>query len=295
MALVLAATLVSVIGGSGVTTGAQTVGPAPGYLPPVTFSSHTWHEGDHVTVAGSGCNDPKTHSSAGLEVSVYRTISAGRGGGMPLKTITARVSSNGTFRGTGTIIQPLAPEGEQDVVVICQKAGSGPYSAGVRGRTDRATIVAPSLPDLTVAAGSTFRYQLPCSIDGGEYGSFLFQLEGVDVGFGVPGKFPYDLSPNEGDVVEIAVPSTIAPGTYPASASCEISESGAQAYFNHFTVTITPVGTPNTTTTPRPTTTSVPAMSTTTMTTTVAPTTRPDPAGPAPAATPVSGSPTYTG
>ena len=275
------------------TTSAQTLGPAPGDLPPVSFSSRTWHEGDRVSVSGSGCNDPKTHSSAGLEVVVYRTISAGRGGGMPLRTITAAVTPDGRFRGTGTIEQPLAPEGLQDVFVVCDKVGAPLNGPGLRARTEKATIVAPPLPDLTVAAGSTFRYQLPCSIAGGEYGSFYFQLEGRDLGFGVPGKFPYDQSPKAGDVVEISVPADVAPGTYPASAQCSISESGLQAFYNHFTITITPAGTPNTTTEPRPVPTTEPSSTSTVPTTT--PTSSSTPSAPAPGAVAVPGSPSYTG
>ena len=217
------------------TAGAGTTASTVGELPTVTFDKTMWRVGERVRVSGTGCVDPDTGSGAGLVVTVNRSISFGRGGYGPLKVIDATVNADGSFTGTGTIEQPMTPEGIQDVTIECDKSGGTALLMGVA----KVTVIAPSLPDLTVEAGRSFKYVMPCSISGGEYGYFGFSVD-AEHGFGLPGRFPYALSPKQGDLVTIEVPADTPIGTFRSTAGCGVSQSGTNAYFAHFTVTVKP-------------------------------------------------------
>ncbi len=216
--------------------------PAPPAEFAASLSSTTFHDGDVITLSGSGCIDPKTGTGDGLDVVASRLIDMGRSQGY-LETIRVHVEADGTFSGTGTIAQPLLPVGTHAVDISCERpVTTGP---GTRIASDGAdvTFVAPALPDLTVQAGASFDFVMPCTIRGGTYGGFGvgFTVPGrpTPTGFGLRGKYPYDQSAQKGDHVTLTVPADIPPGTYDATASCAISEGGTQAYFTGFTVTVT--------------------------------------------------------
>ena len=272
--------------GSSALAGAAPAAQAPGELPPVTISSATLHEGDTITIAGTGCVDPDTGSGSGLEVALVRPADFGRGGTqVRLPTVTVPVEDDGSFAGSGVVEQPLFPVGAQTGLLNCQERSSEANGSPpvFLSRPVDLQIVAPSLPSLTVQAGSTIDYTLPCTIAGGEYGFFSFSLSApglADVGFAVNGTFPPETSPQQGDQVTLAVPADAQPGTYDATATCSVSEGGTQAYFAGFSVTVTPAtgagggGGVATTSTP--------------------PAATAEPAGAVPAA-PVAGTPAYTG
>ncbi len=197
------------------------------------------------------------------------------------RTVIAEVASDGTFRGTATIGQPLFPAGSQRSSISCERSSS-PHQV-VRAREVVLDVVAPPLPDLTVVAGSTIDYVLPCTIGALGPGSFWMVLTAPglpDVGLSMAGTFPYPGSTQEGDVVDLAVPDA-APGTYAASARCSGPKVEILAFWTGFTVTIVAPVPPST-----------------------APPGPPDPASPsgtgaapaaAPGAAPVRGRATYTG
>jgi len=245
-------------------------------LPPVTLSTTSFHDGDSVTMSGRGCVDPDTTTGAGLVVVLRRVADFGRGGTYAWNpTVEAKVDADGTFRGTGTIDQPMFPDGLSTAGISCERPNPDPSRSPtvLSTRQVQVVIVAPPLADLSVGAGTTFDYVLPCTIEGAAYGSFYFQLTApgkADVGFGVQGTYPQSTSPRKGEHVKITVPVDAAPGHYAATAACVVSEAGTSAYFAHFTVTIT----------------APQEMSPTTPTTT---------AGSAPGATPVTGSVAFTG
>jgi hypothetical protein len=226
---------------------AAPVGVAPAQsaseLPPVELSSTTFREGDVITMSGTGCSDPDTGSGEGLVVVMRRPVDQGRGGtSAVLSTVEAPVAADGTFSGSGTIEQPLFPDGVQEAVVTCERPHPDEGRGDVfSGRFVEVTIVAPALPDLQVQAGTSFDLVLPCTIDGGEYGRFTIALEvpgQEDIYLVVPGSFPYETSPQEGDTVSIEVPAGAPAGTYEATAACTVSQAGTSAYYAGFTVTV---------------------------------------------------------
>lgn len=241
-------------------------------LPPVTISSTTLRAGETISISGTGCIDPDSGTGEGLEVVLYVPIDAGRGGTGYRPTVRAAANADGTFDGAGIVDQPFFPTGTQTGYFVCHEEGGDATSPDFANREVQLTMEAPSLPDLTVAAGSTVGYELPCSIEGGEYGQFaIFGVaEGLtDISLVVPGSYPYDTSPQEGDQVQLQIPADASPGVYDATASCTVSESGTSAYFTGFTLTVTgetPAATPPT-----------------------------SPAAPATPATPAASTPAYTG
>lgn len=252
-------------------TAAEAVPRAQGVeeLPPVTISSTTLRAGETVTISGTGCVDPDTGSGEGLEVALLVPVDMGRGGVSPIRPVVrAPAEADGTFEGSGVMEQPLFPNGAQTGIFSCQEQSEDGFPPVVAQREVELTIEAPSLPDLTVAAGSTFDYTLPCTITGGDYGRFSIVPDGQEeFAFFASGSFPYETSPQEGDTVSLEVSPDLVPGTYDATASCSISQSGPSAYFSGFTVTVTGADTPT-----------------------------PDPTPTAPeAATPVAGAPDFTG
>lgn len=257
-------------------------------LPPVRLSTTTFHDGDSVTMSGTGCVDPHTRSGTGLIVVLRRVADFGRGGRGPgAPTVEARVNADGTFSGTGTVGQPMYPDGPSTAVVVCERPSRRPSRPPtvLSQRNVQTEVVAPPLPDLVVAVGSTFDYVLPCTIEGAAYGGFGFHLTAPgrpDAFMGVPGAYPQSTSPRKGQHVRITAPAGAAPGVYSATAECSISEGGTTAYFAHFSVTITA---------PRP----MEPSTTTTPTTTTPPPTTTGPASEAPGATPLSGNPPFTG
>ncbi|HEX2577407.1 MAG TPA: hypothetical protein VHK88_13715, partial [Aquihabitans sp.] len=118
-------------------------------LPPVQLSSTTFREGDVITMSGTGCIDPDTGTGDGLVVVLRRPVDMGRGGTAPrLPTITAQVATDGTFSGSGTIAQPLMPDGVQQALVTCEHPNpSGAEGRAISSRMVEVTIVAPALPD----------------------------------------------------------------------------------------------------------------------------------------------------
>ena len=214
-------------------------------LPPVTISSTTLRAGETISISGSGCVDAGSGSGAGLQVVLFVPVDGGRGGTRMRPIVSAPAKADGTFAGSGVMDQPFFPGGAQTGFFICQKSSEDVYSPAVAQREVQLTIEAPSLPDLTAAAGSTISYQLPCSILGGEYGRFTIHAsaDGRDSFYlNASGSYPYETSPKKGEQVELQVPPEATPGVYHASASCSVTESDTSAAFTGFTVTVTPRG-----------------------------------------------------
>ena len=239
------------------------------------LSSTTLHEGDTITISGTGCVDPADGGDV-LEVVLLLPIDMGRGGTAAIRpTIHAEAEPDGTFEGSGVIGQPMFPDGAQTGIFSCQVKSDDGYPPVFAQREVALTIVPPSLPDLTVQAGTSFEYTLPCSIEGGGYGFFAIIPEGPNqASLSVSGSFPYDTSPKKGDKVTIEVAADAPPGTYDATASCGVSEGGTSAYYAGFKLTFTPASDPGPTTT-------TPVV--------------PNPPGSAAPAQPVEGTATFTG
>lgn len=216
-------------------------------LPPVTISSTTVRADETLTFSGSGCVDPETSTGDGLEVVLYIPADAGRGGTTYRPTVRAAANTDGTFEGSGVVDQPFFPDGVQTGFFSCQDVSEDPFPPVAAQRPVELVIEAPSLPDLTVLAGSTVDYELPCSIGGGEYGAFTISGSAVgaeSIYLTVPGSFPYETSPQQGDQVELEVPADAVPGVFDAIASCSVSQAGTSAYFAGFTLTVMAVEQP---------------------------------------------------
>lgn len=129
-------------------------------LPPVELSSTTFHEGDVITMSGTGCIDPRTATGDGLVGVLRRPVDMGRGGTSPrLPTITAEVAADGTYAGSGTIAPPLVPDGVQSVVVTCEHPNpTGAEGMAIASRTIEVTIVA--------ASGATPQPPVPVPVPG---------------------------------------------------------------------------------------------------------------------------------
>lgn len=253
-------------------------------LPPVTISSTTLRAGETVSISGTGCVDPDIDSGEGLVVHLIRPGDFGRGGTALLSPmLTVDVQADGTFEGSTVVEQPLFPDGPQTGLLDCRAAGD--YDAtepAIKSRPIDLVIEAPSLPDLTVAAGSTIDYELPCSIPDGGYGAFTIAATAdgqQDFFLSVRGAAPPAAAAQKGEQVQLEVPSEASPGTYEATASCFVSQAGTSAYFTGFTVTVTGPDAPSPEANPDG-----------------ADTPTPDPSPTAPdAATPVAGAPNFTG
>jgi hypothetical protein len=206
-------------------------------LPPVTLSSSTFHLGDTITVSGTGCLDSASGSGAGGQVRLIRRTTGGRGGSGSTVDVTITPNTDGSFSGSGTVSQPLDVIGPQNAGVVC----SFPNAPDLF-REVPIEVVAPTLPALTVQAGATTHYTLPCTIEGGDYGRLSIDLGG-GAGDGpylsVSSRYGQDASFEQGKVVPLDVPATIPPGDYRALVTCSISEIGVQASFVQ-TVTISP-------------------------------------------------------
>ncbi len=254
-------------------TGTVEAQAAADTLPPVTLSSTTFRLGDTITLSGTGCLDPDSGSGAGGQVRLFRPSTGGRSSDPGTVDVTITPNVDGTFSGSGTVSQPLDRPGPQTAQVVC----SFPSGRGLV-REVAIEVVTPTIPPITVQAGTTANYTLPCTIEGGDYGRL-----GIDLGSGaddgpslvVWSLFGQESSFERGDVVPLKVPDTIRPGTYRARVSCFITEVGVQAGFVQ-TVTVTPAS----------------AVSSTTAATKTAPKTG---TGAASAATPVRTKASYTG
>lgn len=280
--------------GTGGPSGAQVADT----LPPVTLSSTTFHLGDTVTFSGTGCVDPDTGSGAGATAALVRPSAPNGRGAVVVIVARADVAADGSFSGSGTVGQPFDLDGPQVATVVCNVA-NGPTLY----RSVPVEVVAPTLPDLAVVAGTTFSYVLPCTTGGG---SGLFQFAIASPGSGPPNfAATNNVGPgtNEvGDIVEVPVPADLVPGTYLAQAVCYGPGTGLQAAFR-VNLTVDPVGTVTTTTATATTTT----MSTTPTTNAPIPSASSTPVGAAgtttragsstvaTAATPVQGSAAFTG
>lgn len=231
--------VLGLIGTSG-TSGAQVADT----LPPVTLSTTTFHLGDTVTFSGTGCVDPDTGSSTGATAALVRPSAPNGRGAVVVVVARADVAADGSFSGSGTVGQPFDLDGPQMATVVCNVA-KGPTLY----RSVPVEVVAPTLPDLTVVAGTTFSYVLPCTTGGGS-GSFQFAIASPGSGpptFAATNNVGPDTN-EVGDIVQVPVPTDLAPGTYLAQAVCFGPGTGLQAAFR-VSLTVDPVGTVVTTTT----------------------------------------------
>lgn len=119
-----------------------------------------------------------------------------------------------------------------------------PQGEAIASRTATIEVVPPSLPDLTVTAGSPVDVTLPCDVPETSYGSYAIswpdegRRDGTAV-LSVAGAYPPAPSPSADDTVRLAVPSDVTPGIHAAEARCAVSEGGTSAYYR---LTVTVVG-----------------------------------------------------
>jgi hypothetical protein len=245
---VVAAVVVVMLGGLGLAPRSHArPSAAPAELPPVTLSTTTFRDGEAVTMSGTGCIDPSTGTGAGLAVVLRRPVDGGRGGFGQVVTIQAEVAADGTYSGTGTVQQPLDRYGSVTATITCEPPPghrlAPPVGSAIASRATTIDVVPPSLPDLTIRAGSQVDLVLPCDVPTSSYGAFSIswhQGPADDiVGLSVQGAPPPAVSPKAGETVTLDVPSTATPGTYSGEARCSVSEGGTAAFYM---VTITVLG-----------------------------------------------------
>lgn len=241
-ALAVAVAGLTLVGGS-IAASAAPNAQAITELPPVTISSTVVRADETISISGTGCLDPATGSGDGLEVVLLLPVDSGRGGVAPIRpTVHVAANADGSFNGSGVVEQPFFPSGAQTGIFSCQEKSEEGYPPVFAQREVQLTIEVPSLPNLTVAAGSTIAYELPCSILGGEYGRFILRATAdgrADIDLSVLGSFPYETSPQEGQQVQLQIPADARPGVYDATATCMVSEAGTSAFFAGFTLTVT--------------------------------------------------------
>lgn len=259
-------------------------------LPPVSLSSTTFHVGDTITLSGTGCVDPTTGSGTGADVSLLRPSAPNGRGNVFIVDVRADVAADGSFSGSGTVVQPVDFDGPQVARVVCLTPG------GTLTRDVPIEVVAPRLPDLTVTAGSTIDFQLTCTT--GRQGRLQFDIgPGQSSG---PRYFSTTDPPGpglnqQGDIVHIAVPADLAPGTYLAQVVCYGPGTGLQNAFR-LSLTVNPADTSGNTTTTTTTTVVAPRPTAPGSTgVTAGATTAAQAAGAATGATPVRGSAAFTG
>lgn len=218
-------------------------GAPPPQLSPITLSSTTFNDGDVITMSETGCVDPDTGSGEGLVVVLRRRTDAGRGGYPYQPTVTAPVRPDGSFTGSDTVTQPLSLPGIQRVPVTCEQPASqpGPPDGKVfASRTVDIEVVAPPLPDLTIHAGYSFNYVLPCDVPDSTYGSFTISANPSDQpDFALSVQGTATNPPRQGETVTLSVPADAPAGEHPAVAYCGIADGGTSAYYAGFTVTVT--------------------------------------------------------